>query len=815
MTAAIAVTGFDSVRDQRTAGKLAQVTWDALVARLSTFARVKDKKDSKGWAPAVFRDPCTCGKESCQGAGGHRIDDNVLELHALVFDLDKRSDRTPLDEASALACLKRLDDLGLRRVVHTTYSHNPDAGTWSLRVVIALSRPVPASEWRRFWRAAVEQIQIHVEPSCFNPARFWFEPAAPPGRDPWSRSYDGQTLDVDAVLDVAPAPAEPKRTTPKRAPVDRFDIYRFMAETYPGSRADFSGNLTRWEIECPWEHEHSSSSPRDTMVSLDASGVHGFNCLHDHCQDRGWAEFREYHEPGYKQRAAERESDIARARARREARASAEAPRSIPAAPGAPQLDLRHAGYGPQGGYRCTDLGNARRFADMHGDRMGYVYAWDRWLTWDGQRWRRDDGGTATTAAGQVTSAIYADIARLAASASVAINSGAITGETALDALSKWASDSSKRARIEAMIALAKAEPEIRKDAATFDRDPWLLNVSNGTIDLREGELRPHRQSDQLTLLSPVEYDPNATAPEWERFLAEMIPDPDIRYWMQCYLGYAITGLVTEQIFAFWVGTGGNGKNVCADAICAALGEYAMVGAPDLLLEKHGDAHPTELADIEGKRLIVCSEIEPGRSWAEARIKQITGDATIKARRMREDFREFAATGKLVVLANTKPKVRSTDNGLWRRMRLQPWPVSIPPERRDRQLLQRLRANELPGILAWLVRGCLAWQQHGLVEPRGIQIATADYKREEDVLGMWLDDCCHVDPDAWQATTALYESYTAWCKAEGIERPWTRKSWLQRLTERGGITLARNGDRTTRGVKGVRLLNEWEKPDNG
>src|SRR5690606_18281876 len=140
-------------------------------------------------------------------------------------------------------------------------------------------------------------------------------------------------------------------------------------------------------------------------------------------------------------------------------------------------------------------------------------------------------------------------------------------------------------------------------------------------------------------------------------------------------------------------------------AICATLGEYAMVGAPDLLLEKHGDAHPTELADIEGKRLIVCSEIEPGRSWAEARIKQITGDATIKARRMREDFREFAATGKLVVLATTKPKVRSTDNGLWRRMRLVPWPVSIPPERRDRHLLSRLCANELPGILAWLVRG--------------------------------------------------------------------------------------------------------------
>lgn len=821
----VAVTGFESVTDVRTAGKLAQIEWDALVRRLSVHRRVGDKKDSSGWAPAVFRDPCTCGKDKCPGAGGHRIDENVLELHALVFDLDKRrnpaypgkrADGTPepsglpLDEATANACLKRLEVLKLRRVVHTTYSHNPSAGTWSLRIVIALSRPVSARQWERFWRAAVSQIDIHVEPSCFNPARFWFEPSAPLQAEPWSRSYDGELLDVDAVLDVAPAPPQPKPRPSKRQTADRFDIYRFMAEAYPGARADFSQGITRWEIECPWEHEHSSSSPRDTMVSFSADTGPGFSCLHDHCRDRHWRDFREHHEPGYQQRAAERENDIAKARARKEARASAEAPRTASAAP-TEQLDLRHAGYGPGGGYRCTDLGNARRFADMHGDRMGYVFAWDRWLVWDGKRWRRDEGGTAITAAGQVTAAVYQDIARLAASASVAINSGAVTGETALDALGKWASDSSKRARIEAMIALAKAEPEIRKDAALFDRNPWLLNVANGTIDLREGELRPHRQSDAITLISPVEYDPSATAPEWERFLGEMIPDPDIRYWMQCYLGYSITGLVSEQIFAFWVGTGGNGKNVCADAVCAALGDYAMVGAPDLLLEKHGDTHPTELADIEGKRLIVCSEIEPGRSWAEARIKQITGDATIKARRMREDFREFAATGKLVVLANTKPKVRSTDNGLWRRMRLQPWPVTIPPERRDRQLLARLVANELPGILAWLVHGCLAWQRHGLVEPRGIASATADYKREEDVLGMWLDDCCHLDPAAWQATTALYESYTAWCKAEGIERPWTRKSWLARLTERGGIGQARNAAGTVRGISGVKLLAEWER----
>lgn len=809
----VAITGFDDVTDVRTAGKCADVPWPVLVRRLSEFRITDDKRRNTGWSPAVFRTPCACGRPSCPGPEGHRIDDNVTELHALVFDLDKRSDRSPLDEATAHACLKRLEDLRLSMVVHTTHSHEPPE-RWCLRVVIELSRPVPRADWERFWRAAVRQIGIHVEPSCFNPARYWYAPSARPGTNPWSRMFDGSPLDVDAVLDAAPnqAPASTPKSARKRATGERFDIYRFMAERYPSARPEFlAGGITRWEIECPWEHEHSSKSPRDTMITLGADGVLGFSCLHDHCRHRHWSDFREYHEPGYQQRAQERANDIERARARREARTVAvdgvRAPTPTPT-----QLDLRHAGYSPGGGYRCTDLGNARRFADMHGDRMRYVHAWDQWVTWDGKRWRRDHGASAGHAARTVVAQIYTDAAALSASAAAAINAGGSAGPTVADELVKWAHKSGAAARIEAMIRLARDEAECVASPQDFDRDPWLLNVANGTIDLREGELRPHRQSDLITMLSPVEYDPNAKAPEWERFLDEVIPDQDVRYWMQCYLGYAMTGLVSEQLFAFWVGTGGNGKNVCADAICAAMGEYAMVGAPDLLLEKHGESHPTELADLEGKRLVVCSEIEPGRSWAEARIKQITGDATIKARRMREDFREFPSTAKLVVLANTKPKVRSSDNGLWRRMRLQPWPVSIPPERRDRQLLTRLRANELPGILAWLVRGCLAWQRHGLPEPRAIALATADYKREEDVLGLWLEDCCHVAPGAWQATTALYESYVAWCKAEGIERPWTRKTWLARLTERHGLELAKNADGTARGVRGIRLLEPWEKP---
>jgi hypothetical protein len=325
-----------------------------------------EQEDSSGWAPAVFRDPCTCGKDKCPGAGGHRVDENVLELHALVFDLDKkknpkhpgkRADGTPeptgipLDEATAQACIKRLTDLRLRMVIHTTHSHDPSAGQWSLRVVIALSHPVPAAQWERFWRAAVAQIGIHVEPSCFNPARFWFEPSASPAIEPWSEVYEGNALDVDAVLDVAEAPAAPPpptRRAPGRARREEFDIYRFMAENYPGARADFtSGGVTRWEIECPWEHEHSSKSPRDTMISFSADKGPGFSCLHDHCRDRHWRDFRKYHQPDwvpFDERPAA--DDLSRARSRKADRM--QPPVFVSPSGSAAQPDLRHAGSGPR-----------------------------------------------------------------------------------------------------------------------------------------------------------------------------------------------------------------------------------------------------------------------------------------------------------------------------------------------------------------------------------------------------------------------------------------------------------------------------------
>jgi putative DNA primase/helicase len=355
------------------------------------------------------------------------------------------------------------------------------------------------------------------------------------------------------------------------------------------------------------------------------------------------------------------------------------------------------------------------------------------------------------------------------------------------------------------MIALARSEPELSAASTIWDRNPWLLNVANGTIDLRTGELQQHRQADMLTMLAPVDYSPESQAPRFEKFLERVQPDPEVRAWIQRYLGYSISGDVREQCLSFFYGGGSNGKSVLLDVVLQVIGGYGLRAAADLVLAKHGEAHPTELADLEGKRFVVCSEIEQGRAWAESLIKRITGDQTITARRMRQDFYTFPATHKLVVAANTRPIVRGTDHGIWRRMRLVPWLVRIPDAEQNKSLPEELVQEEAPGILAWLVRGCIAWQNRGLGSPQAISDATAAYRATQDLLGRWIEDRCVLGDSEWHATTSLYESFCDWCKSEGMRDPWQRNTWRERMLERDGIEEARMDHGRIRALTGLKL----------
>jgi P4 family phage/plasmid primase-like protien len=448
-------------------------------------------------------------------------------------------------------------------------------------------------------------------------------------------------------------------------------------------------------------------------------------------------------------------------------------------------------------GFNLTDLGNAERFIAQHGANVRYCYAWSRWLAWSGLRWERDESGRIHRLAKETVRGIYQEAA-------------AAPAEDRRKDLAKHAARSEAEAKIRAMLELAKSEVPISPDE--LDADPWLLNVPNGTLDLRTGELREHRREDLLTKMAGAGYHPGAEAPLWTATLERVLPSPALRTFFKKLCGYAITGDVSEHILAVLYGTGANGKSTSLNALLEAAGDYGMQSAPDLLVAKKG-AHPTEVADLFGKRLVASIEVEDGRRLAESLVKQLTGGDKVRARRMRQDFWQFDPTHKVFMAVNHKPEVRGTDTAIWRRIRLIPFTETIPPGEQDKHLPEKLR-GELSGILAWAVEGCLEWQREGLQAPEEVRKATGQYRSEMDVIGAFLQDECEIGPNYREPFTTVYKRYEEWCE-EGGERAETRRKFNARLKERGSFETRRSGPGGANEWHGLRLLKKQSGPFAG
>jgi putative DNA primase/helicase len=450
-------------------------------------------------------------------------------------------------------------------------------------------------------------------------------------------------------------------------------------------------------------------------------------------------------------------------------------------------------GYGsvrPPRGFNLTDLGNAERFITRHGADVRYCYAWSRWMVWTGTRWERDEGGRVHRLAKETVRGIYQEAA------------GA-EDEDRRKALAKHATRSEAEAKIRAMLELAKSEVPAFPDE--FDSAPWLLNVPNGTVELRTGELREHRREDLLTKMAGTDYNPTAAAPTWAATLEHALPSQELRRFFKKLAGYAFSGDVSEHILAVLYGTGANGKSTILNALLAAAGDYGMQAAPDLLVAKKG-SHPTEVADLFGMRLVASIEVEDGRRLAESLVKQLTGGDKVRARRMRQDFWQFDPTHKVFMAVNHKPEVRGTDTAIWRRLRLIPFEQTIPPAEQDKKLPQKLEA-ELPGILRWALEGCLEWQREGLQAPEEVRKATGAYRSEMDVIGAFLQDECEIGREFKEPFTTLYKRYEEWCE-DGGERAETRRKFNARLKERGRFEARRSGPGGSNEWHGLRLLKK-------
>lgn len=400
----------------------------------------------------------------------------------------------------------------------------------------------------------------------------------------------------------------------------------------------------------------------------------------------------------------------------------------------------------------CTDLGNARRLVDAHGDDLLYVPQYGRWLVWDGKRWAIDETGEIERRA-KVTAEAIADEAK--------------TEGDRRKELQSWWRQSESEARLRAMVNLATTEPDIPVTPAQLDTQPLALNLRNGTLDLETGQLHEHDPANAITKLAPVIYDPNATAPLWFTFLERIFDgNTEMIRFVQRAVGYALTALTSEQVFFILYGRGGNGKTTFIETIRALLGEYAAQADFSTFLTKQGHAVRNDLARLAGVRFVSAAEAEQGCRLSESVVKQVTGGDTITTRFLYREYFEYRPGFKLFLAANHKPTIRGTDHAIWRRIRLVPFTVTIPSEEQDRELLTKLRA-ELPGILQWAIGGCLAWQREGLGQPESVQTATREYRRQMDELVPFIDDCCIPAPGAKVGSTVLYTRYREWAEEVG------------------------------------------------
>lgn len=441
--------------------------------------------------------------------------------------------------------------------------------------------------------------------------------------------------------------------------------------------------------------------------------------------------------------------------------------------------------------YSATDDGNALRLVDTYGHILRYCPQRGSWLSWDGHRWAWDEAGTARELARAVARDLPTDGKDQDAHRRRSL-SGQALGH---------------------MVRLAQSDRRIVVHLRDLDHRPYELNTPGGVIDLRSGTLRAPDPAALHTRSTGVAPNLDTEPQQWLRFLAETFAgDPTLTTYVQRLLGVSLIGVVLEQMLPFAYGAGANGKTTLLGATqrIIGLGEqgYSISAPADLLLATTHNDHPASIAQLSGARLVVTSEIEDGQRFAEARIKQLTGRDPINARFMRQDPFTFLPTHTIWMLANHQPVVRAGGPAFWRRIKLLPFLHTVPPERRDGGLEDRLVEQEGPAILGWLIRGAADYLAHGLAEPDSVRVATDAYAHDQDTVARFVEDTCQTgEPTAQHMAvrvTELRQAYETWCRTEG-ETPVSARALTQALVSRFGVTRDRTAD--SRYYRGIRLVD--------
>ena len=446
------------------------------------------------------------------------------------------------------------------------------------------------------------------------------------------------------------------------------------------------------------------------------------------------------------------------------------------------------------------EVGFAERFQDQWGEFTRFDANRAQWMTWTGTHWKADDTGAVVECMKKVGwNILNVEVPCVRADS----EEPGDYHDVASRALTAEGHKLHNKAAIHAALALAQSMPQLVTRTADYDADPMLFNCLSGTIDLRDGSIRPHNKVDYMTQMgrTPIDSE-DSDCPQWKQFLLDIMRgDMQMVDYLQRLLGYTLTGDTSEQCFVMMYGIGANGKSTFINVVQYIMGDYAKTADFNTFLDLNRGAAPrNDLAGMVGKRFVVASEGAEGKSLDESVLKQFCGSDTVTARQLHKEFFEFRPVAKIMLATNHKPVVKGTDEGIWRRMRLIPFLASFTTANRDPKMEAKLK-TEAPAILRWMVQGSQLWKSYGLGMPEAIRDATSQYRSSMDVFQTFLDERCTTERTARVNSQELYENYTNWCGTAGIRIPMKQAGFNQRLEERGFIRQKSNGRNLWTGLK--------------
>jgi putative DNA primase/helicase len=438
-----------------------------------------------------------------------------------------------------------------------------------------------------------------------------------------------------------------------------------------------------------------------------------------------------------------------------------------------------------------TDAANAERFVTQHADKARYCGTDKMWYVWDGKRWAPSLRGEHVRLALETVRSIYLEVAK-------------ITDEDERNDLIAWAKKSEMAPQVLNMLKLAASFKEVAIISADLDADPWLLSVENGTVELKTGMLREHRREDLISKMVHVHFEPRASCPVWEEHLNLVLPQGDTRSFFQRAAGYSLTGLDVEEVFFFLQGGGQNGKSKSLEILALLLGDYAWTSTFGAFMRSHNGVPLNVIADMMGRRFVVVDEGEENQSFNESLLKNMTGGGTVSGRQLYSRAVNYRPTFKLWFGSNYKPNIQGMDLAIWRRVRLIPFNVTIPEERRDKFFSEKLKA-ELPGILNWALAGLAEWQKSGLGASEEVRSATRAYRTEMDTVKEFLDECCERRDTEEVKLAILYGAFHEWSKRNGNQWPLTKRPFMDRVRKMG-FDIPDGGTHARR-VRGLALVS--------